>query len=234
MMKPTAGRIISLISILFLVPIESRSQIVITLAGTNGSRDMTVTLAGSSWTSDAVSASAFTYGSPNVANSSHASLSGSTREGMDDINASGNPFNAAVSTGFTNGQYVPLDNPIPMTASSVPNSFSLIGFLLDDDGDSGGLDDFRLVTDQDFNAAWPNPTTFSFTGGSSSTLALNAGIGSTFDQALNIGTYTLDRAVVGSLVITAVPEPNGAVIVLLVAGSAALGKRRAKSHQSPA
>ena len=184
------------------------NDLLVLLEGTSGSRAMKVTFNGSGWTTTGDSPSAFTFGNAVVANSSHSSLSGSTREGFRDENVLGNPFKDAVSSGYENGQYVPFDTPISFSATNTsgPTSFNIIGLLMDDNG-TGDDDDFRLATDQPVSTTWPSGTTFSYTGGSSSAFSLDSGVDADFDEAMDVGSYTLDAPTLkGTLQIAVLPD----------------------------
>ena len=184
------------------------NDVVILLEGKSGSRDMAVTFNGSGWTTTGSTDSAFNHGAASVANSSHSSLSGSNREGVKDDGVEGNPFKGAVSSGKQSGQYVPLASSISFSATNTtgPSSFNIIGLLLDDDG-TGGTDDFWLVTDQPASTTWPSGTAFSFTGGSWSTFSLDSGVDADFDEAMNVGSYTLDGSTLkGTLEVAVAPD----------------------------
>jgi len=182
---------------------HANAALVITLIGTPGSRDMTVIFSGSGWTSASGSGVKFSHGIGSTANSSDASLSGSTREQLVDFNV-GDPFQDAINGAFTSGQYVAFDTPIAMTASASPNSFNVVGLHFD--SNTGPSDDFSIVTDNPTTTTWASGTTFGYTDGVSATFSLNATINANFDAAFNQGTYVLDEDSVGSLVI--VPEPS--------------------------
>ena len=182
--------------------------LVIVLDGTSGSRDMKVTFNGTGWATTGSTDFAFNHGASTVANSSHSSLSGSNREGVRDDDVQGNPFKDAVSTGKSNGQYVPFASPIAFSATDTggPTSFNIIGLLMDDDG-TGNVDDFRLVTDQPQSTTWPSGTTFSYTAGSSSDFSLESVVDADFDEAFNLGSYTIDSSTLkGTLTIRVLPD----------------------------
>ena len=184
------------------------NDLLILLEGTSGSRAMKVTFNGSGWTTTGDSARAFVFDSATVANSSLDSLGGSDREGFLDDSVRDNPFKAAVSRGVEDGQYVPFDTPISFSATNTsgPTSFNIIGLFIDDDG-TGDDDDFRLVTDQPESTTWPSSTTFSYTGGSSSTFSLDSGVDATFDEAFNLGSYTIGSSMLkGTLQIAVLPD----------------------------
>ena len=192
------------------VTVNDVQHVVILLEGTDGSRDMRVTFNGTgSWTTSESTVSAFTYADSNVANSSDASLGGSSKEGFHDyLIIGGNAMNAALSGSFTGGQYVAFDTSVAMTADGGPSSFNVIGLLFDDDSDpTAGEDDVILVTDQADTSSWPSGTEISYTVGASTAFSLDSGIGATFDEAFNKDIYTLDDGVVGSLKVAETVAP---------------------------
>ena len=192
---------------------SASGQLAITIDGTSGSRDATISFGGTgSWTTAENSSSAFAFNNVNVANSGHSSLENDHRELIQDPNVNNGPgtglLNAAVDGAFPNGQYVPLTTPIAMTANQGIANLNIVGLLLEG---SGFFSEFGLVTSIADDEQWDNGTQFSYTINSSSTFSLDSGIGATFDQAFNDGTYNFDRGLEGSLTITttaAVPEPG--------------------------
>ena len=204
----TYGLILGFVA--FTIPFRATADVTILLEGTSSSRDMKVTFNGTGWTTTGDSFNAFSFGNPLVANSSHDSVGGSHREGFADISVQGNPFKAAVSSGYQNGQYVPFDTPISFSASNTsgPTSFNIIGIVMDDDG-TGNDDDLRVATDQPGESTtWPSGTTFGYTAGSSSTFSLDSEVDATFDEAFNLGSYTIDSSTLkGTLTISVLPDP---------------------------
>ena len=199
------------LSVLLIVVVSKTlfGAITITLSGSTGSLDGTISLSGSgAWTTSSGTTDAFTVNTFRVANSSDASLGGQSREGFLDQSVDGTPMNAALTSGFNNGQYVPLDSAIGMTADAGEPSFAVIGLWLD--FDSPSTHRFGLITDQPRGPnVWSAGTTLSYTLNSSSTFSLDSTIGATFDQAFNEGSYTLENnSLSGTLVIAPVPEPS--------------------------
>ncbi len=178
------------------------AQVSVELSGSPGSRAMTLTLNGSgSWVSLFQTFVDAPFGSSTLANGSHASMLGSNREGIGDASLiSPGPMRSSINTGgFQTGQYLPLDTPIPMTASAAPFSFNIVGIMIDDDEDVGAEDDISLITDQASTNTWPGGTTFGYTVGASSTLELDSTVGVNFDQTFIPGVYELNGSLVGSL-----------------------------------
>ena len=191
--------------------VNFEKHVVILLEGTDGSRDMKVTFNGTgSWSTRGSTSIAFTYNDSGVANSSHESLGGSSREGFEDGRITGgNAINAALSGSFTDGQYVAFATPIAMTADAGPSSFKVIGFLFDDVSNPmlAHGDNITLVTDQPESSLWSFGTEISYTVGASTTFSLDSGIGATFDQAFNRNIYNLDQDTVGTLKIAETAPP---------------------------
>ena len=184
--------------------VNDAKHVTILLEGTDGSRNMTVTFNGTgSWTTSGPTVSAFTYGDSNVANSSHSSLIGSSREAVADVSI-GNAFKAAISSGYSDGQYVPFDNPIAFTTPAGSPDFNAIGFLFDDDTQDS--DDIKLVTNRSSSRNWATGTTVSYTVGSSTTFSLDARVGADFGGAMNVGIYTLNDTLDGTLQIAVAPD----------------------------
>ena len=180
--------------------------VVLLLEGTTGVSQMRVTFNGTgSWVMKSDSDTSFSFGSSQVANSSNASLGGSSKEALQNVQISGgNPMNVALSGSFENGQYVALATPIAMTGDDGAGrfSFNVIGLLFDDDSTDStpNGDDIVLVTDQPDTSSWTSYfTEIFYTVGASTTFSLDSGIGATFDEAFNKGSYTLDEGLVGSL-----------------------------------
>ena len=198
----TYGLILGFVA--FTIPFRAMADVTILLEGTDDSRDMTVTFNGSgSWTTSSGTVTAFSHGDSGVANSSHSSLSGSSREAFADASI-GNAFKAAISSsGYSDGQYVPFANPIAFTTPAGSPDFNAIGLLFDDDGD---LDEIKLVTNRSSSTNWSAVTTVSYTVGSSTTFSLDAGVGADFDEAMNVGIYTLNDALDGTSQIAVAPD----------------------------
>ena len=211
-------RTLAIIGTLIGLSTSAKGQLAITIDGTSGSRDATITFGGTgSWTSSENSESAFAFNNVNVANSGDASLDNDHRELLHDAGVN-SLLNPAVSGAFPNGQYVPLQTPIGITANQGIGSFNVIGLLLDNGG--GIFDEFGLVTNVADDEQWDSGTQFSYTINSSSAFSLDSGVGATFDQAFNDGTYTIQRDLAGSLTVTttaAVPEPSD--YAMIAAGS---------------
>ncbi len=188
------------------IAVNDQKHLVLLLEGTTGVSQMRVTFNGTgSWVMKSDSDTSFSFGSSQVANSSNASLGGSSKEALQNVQISGgNPMNVALSGSFENGQYVGLATPIAMTGDDGAGrfSFNVIGLLFDDDSTDStpNGDDIVLVTDQPDTSSWTSYfTEIFYTVGASTTFSLDSGIGATFDEAFNKGSYTLDEGLVGSL-----------------------------------
>ena len=197
------------------ITVNDQKHLVLLLEGTSGSRDMRVTFNGTgSWVMKSDSDTSFSFGSSQVANSSDASLGGSSKEALQNVQISGgNPMNAALSGSFENGQYVALATPIAMTSDDGAGlfSFNVIGLLFDDDSTDStpNGDDIVLVTDQPDTSSWTSYfTEIFYTVGTSTTFSLDSGIGATFDDAFNQDIYDLDEGLVGSLKIKETVAPD--------------------------
>ena len=184
------------------------AQVDLILSGTEGSHDMIATFSGTGWTTGDNTKVSFIIGIANVINSNDPSLLGvSRRASFADSAIQGNPYNASLSGLATEGQYVPFETPISLTANVEPLSFKVIGIHFDDDFDQSlDHDDIALITDQSSVTAWPAGTQIGFANGSSSRLTLNTPISgvvnATFDEGFNPGTYPLDVDFSGRLIIS--------------------------------
>ena len=195
--------------------------VAILLEGIDYSRKMRVTFNGitGSWVTAAATASAFAYDDQDVANSDDESLKndqeiGETKEGIRDVQITGgDPMNAALNgsnDAYPKGQYVALDTPITMEADQDPSEFNVIGLLFDDDSTDPTTngDDIVLVTDQPDTTTWPAGTKITYTAGATATFSRDSSIGADFDDAFNIGVYTLNEGLVGSLQIDETVAPS--------------------------
>ncbi len=198
----TATNSVGSVTATLRIAVNDPKHLVLLLKGTSGSRDMTVTFNGTgSWVAKGPTASAFTHGDDDVANSSDSSLTNAeSKEGFQDVQITGgDPMNAALSVGFTDGQYVALDTSITMIPDGdQTSSFEVIGLLFNDDTESGE-DQIVLVTDEPDTTTWSVGTEISYAVGASTTFSLDSSIEAHFDEAFNQDIYDLDEGLVGSL-----------------------------------